>query len=1201
MLDGTDYMRSTDNNGIPRFLRFMSQTKPAFDNNLRPGAVSLFSFNTVLFFRLFHGGYPVLVNLSGNKTTKFRSDIYIEREDGLPFGVNLDVFWYRDRSAFMADATIFIKNINYANPTHYFTRTSVNATDKISVITNTFLSNDYSFFLIKALSPPSQISLRVFCIRHDEYGVYTISDDSDLRRLPIDSRLLINKTNPIKSFPTDKPILFESKNFRNSYDLGGISNNLLDYNIINEDTTHFDPYNFVDNVGPISFSARYLFQYSSSARLPSSGIDTWSQYFYSGSTNSIIDISANKILYDTTVAAKEISSGVLPYPGNINEYVFTNWFRAGAISNFFTYYDISGNLEQSPSSPELYPEQAIMPFSKPNLFAEFSYGQSGPARSSPFSLCFKKDTPLITDISFNQIDVSSTEQIILSNESLNSVIGIPFTPPSGDIIIPTKVVIKFAYIQPNKNAGGIMGRSTTLQTNLGETYTYATYSSGSNYSDARDITSWDDKYISNRRNILLGVFYVRDIIQKKASLNATDISNNVVSYIDIGKALCTLSLKKIVQTGNYVTTSGGTDNIKTRSPDWGTYYVYEKSSIPKNSWFPVTQTITGSGFNSVCKTQWAVINHPPDISGNIYMSATSANSEESEYYSDISNNPLCFIPFYPVLNSAEALVTQDTNPAIPPFSKPFRQSIGDGAETGFWKVGSFTGLTYTTRPYLPFKTCPPLRINPNIYYTGSSGKVESICVEDLNGNGLALGVNSTYLGTCGPFFLGTDKNRVVSVSSQRIPTFFNIRVNINISNEPFNPIKDVVNNKNLSKCFANTMLFAYDISKNAVGWTVTKDIVDIQNGWGLENKNQFMAYDNNSGFNYLSYLNSFPVEAGIPYALNLRSYLPTTSLNCTIRIMGKNWCDFGYVSLGRLMTEIEALIAGGVKLNNDGTLNDLYNFRILNNYTYNYARTLLLFNKKFAGSFIFGRGFTNPSYAGLPVKSTGFRDFMNQFKDLSVVVQKASTGVTDAQALASSSTNDYIKSNYGGILPEVVLKRNRYTDPLSFSILFKSALIPPYKDSFDQWGLGWNLGFDKIDTTFSTRCVASTFVRIVDDFLYMKLNEEFNCNGIDSSDKEDLNKNRDSTGKTRGYFGKLLLNSFGSFAQTFVQSTKPFPTTIPKVDQLRFSFVDPNNNQIFNNDCEFNISLEITEIVDALDVNSALVRGMGGVEAPKAP
>lgn len=1226
MLDGTDYMRSVDNNKAPRFLAFMKQIKPALDTNLKTGAVSLFSYNTVLFFRLLHGGYPVPLHLSGN-TTKFKSDIYIEREDGLPFGVNMAVYWYRDRAAFMADATTYIKNVNYSNPTHYFSKTIINAKDNISVITNTFISYDYSFFLIKALSPPSQMALRVFCIRHDEYGIYSIANNTtDLRRLPIDPIYLANKTDPIKSFPSDKPQLFNSTRFRNSYDLEGISNNLLDYNILNADATHFDPYNFIDNVGPLASATRYLFQYSSPALLPSSGIDTWSQYFYSNSTNSILDTSANSIIYNPTKAAAEIASGLLPYKDNNNEYVFTNWFRAGATTNLFTYYDLSGNLQKSPSTPANYPEQAIMPYGTTNIFSGFSYGQPDiSGGSSPFSICFKKGTSLVTDISFNQINVSNSNQLVLNASTLTSVIGIPFMPQSGDFVIPKKVVIKFAYIQPNKNAAGFVGRTNSLKSTLGDNYTYSTYSTNTSYSGPSDISVWDDKYIANRQNVVLGVFYIRDILNKKSLLSAVDLSNNVVSYIDIEKALCTLSLKKIVQTGNYVTTSGGTSNTKTRSPDWGTYYIYEKSVVPKNSWVPIKQTVTGSGANSGINTQWAVVNQPPDISGNIYMSARSAESEASEYYSDISNNALCFVPFYPVLNSTETLVTQDTNPAVAPFSKPFKtwkpayttykysselNPLGIMVQTatptnnpsvGNWRVGSFTGLTYTNRPYLPFKTCAPLRINPIIYHKGTTGKIESLCIEDLGGNGLASGINSTYLGTCGSFCLGINSTNTVKIANPTIPTYFNIRVNVETRDDPFNPIKDIINNPKLSSTYANTMLFAYDISQNAVGWTVTNDIVDIQNGWGLETKKNYLAYDNNSGFNYLSYLNSFSVEAGQNYSLNLRSYLPTTALNCGIRIMGKNWCDFGYLTLGRLMKEIDAIIAGGVILNADGTLTDPFNFRILNSYTYNYTRTLLQFNQRFIGAFIYGRGFTNASYGGLSVNATGFTDFMTQFKQLSESVVTATAGITAAQSLALSSTKAYIKSNYSGILPDVVLQRNRYTDPLSFSLLFQSALISPYKDSFDQWGLGWNLGFDKIDTTFSTRCVASTFVRIVDDFIYMKLNDEFNCNGIDSSDKEDLNKNRDSTGKTRGYFGKLLLNAFGSFAQTFVQSAKPFPSTIPKVDQLRFSFVDANNNQIFNNDCEFNISLEISEVVDALDVNSALVRGMGGVAAPKPP
>jgi hypothetical protein len=258
----------------------------------------------------------------------------------------------------------------------------------------------------------------------------------------------------------------------------------------------------------------------------------------------------------------------------------------------------------------------------------------------------------------------------------------------------------------------------------------------------------------------------------------------------------------------------------------------------------------------------------------------------------------------------------------------------------------------------------------------------------------------------------------------------------------------------------------------------------------------------------------------------------------------------------------------------------------------------------FAGSFTFGAGFANASYTGFRVSSNGFSDFIVQYGNLFATVQKNISGINNSQTQALSSIRQYITDNYTGVLPDVVIKRNKYTDPIAFSILFKSSLNPLYANLFDQWGLGWNLGFDKTDTILATRHVTKTFIRIIDDFIYLKLNEEFNINSIDISNKEQLDKNRDTFGQSKSYFGKLLLNSFGSYSQTFIQSTKPLSAPLGKFDKLSFNFVDSNNNSILNYDCEFNIVIEISEIQDILDINSVIVKGVGGVqadaEAPKS-
>jgi len=250
-----------------------------------------------------------------------------------------------------------------------------------------------------------------------------------------------------------------------------------------------------------------------------------------------------------------------------------------------------------------------------------------------------------------------------------------------------------------------------------------------------------------------------------------------------------------------------------------------------------------------------------------------------------------------------------------------------------------------------------------------------------------------------------------------------------------------------------------------------------------------------------------------------------------------------------------------------------------------------LFNKMFIGTKVFGRGFANASYPGTSITSAGFADFLNQYAALVVQVTNLAAGITKAQNEAIVLMKSYIATTYAGILPPLVLTRNNFTDPLTFSIKFQSALIPPYSTAYDQWGLGWNLGFAKIDTAFTTRHVANSFIKIVDDFIYIMLDEYLNLNGLDVSNKENLSQSRDTFGEKEKYYGKLLLNSFGSFSQTLVQSPKPFTTPVGKLEKLTFSLYDANSRIINNNDCEFNVVLEISEMLDTIDAASLLVKG----------
>jgi hypothetical protein len=1143
-----------------------------------------------VFFKIKHGAYLVPHNY-GDTDTKFRSDIYIEREDSQAFGTDLDFYWYRSRAAYMADVSnALINPLSTPRPKHYFIHAAIAADVSSACITTDFISYQSSYCMVRANGTlfPNQ-TLRIFVLKHDPYGVYTYPSPADYRQMPIDLNYLKTKKTPVTNYPTPYNTLFNSKKFRNTYDLSGVSNNLLDHFVITKDFSHYDPYDFTDNTTIAESPLRFTFQFKTKAIGPPVGTSAWSQYYFNGSSNAIFDTKAGKIYYDSTTAAEEIANGGLK--GISNEFVFANWFSAGA----------NNNLYKTALSPLSIPEETIATvpsdFNDPNsLFTVMAPIEYPPGtwlgdpiidgtrsfKLSPFLIC-KNSVNINTDISFNDLNGHLNQnQIYLGQDidpsgvNVKEIMAIPFIPPMGRYILPTRVVLKFAYIQPTfTTAGTKIGRISSLGTNIRTASRFQTQSTDIVYgSPAQDNLMWDDHYWQNRRNVVLGIYRTRDIM----GVNVNTISP--------ANALCTLTLKKVVQIGQY---TGSTDpniaNTRNRTPEWGTYYVYTMNTSASNLWFSwglETSEPDGAGPQGV--PRWAAIAKPADLSGNIFMKNYTASDNLKSYYSDVSNNSLCFIPFAPVLTDSEKGHSQDRNTGVAPFSK----SISNNAA---WEVGSFSGLTYTTRPYLPITRSQTLAENPYIFYDPGAGP-EAVCVEEIGNDGISMGDTSTYLGVAGPFCLGKEANgTVVSPNYRKAgfrPTFFNVRINIRISDTLYNPLFDLTKFGGYNQallCYVDTQTYFYDISKNP-----TSALNDINTAWGAEKASRFQRYDDDSGFNYLSYMPTVNLTANHLYQINVRGYVPTVKFLSGIRIVGKNWTDFGRISFNNLIDEIAAVIDAGISIQSDGRLlNDAKRLKLY--FTYDYTRTLLLFNEQFTGSFVFGRGIINPSYPGVTVVSTGFGDFMRQFIAFNTNIKDLVNGITSASSAALTAVRKYIATNYSGILPDVVLQRNRFTDPLTYSIQFKSALIDPYTTAYDQWGLGWNLGFDKIDTIYNTRHVAITFIRIVDDYIYLKLDDELNINNIDISYKEDLSQSRDTAGQSKRYYGKLLLNSFGSFAQTFIQSAKAFTIPIGRLDKLTFQLVDAYNRQLSNNDCEYNIVLGIDEMVDTVDTASIVVKG----------
>jgi hypothetical protein len=374
--------------------------------------------------------------------------------------------------------------------------------------------------------------------------------------------------------------------------------------------------------------------------------------------------------------------------------------------------------------------------------------------------------------------------------------------------------------------------------------------------------------------------------------------------------------------------------------------------------------------------------------------------------------------------------------------------------------------------------------------------------------------------------------------------------------------------------------------------------------WGKEKGTIYKAYNDDSGYNFLSYIHDVVIRKNSNNVLNIRGYVPTARFTSGMRFIGTNWTDFGVLTLNELMQDIDALVGGtpAMSIDSSGNLiNESVRFTNGNFYSRHYALALLRFNNSFKVKRSFGLGLGSATYLGETFDGTAvanaFRLALTQYVTLFNSIQANQATVNAASTNALISLTNYVNIRYQGILPPSFLKRSRLSDPIPFQIRFKSSLIAPYSTAFDEWGLGWNLGFDKIDTTFATQQTAITFIRIIDDYIYLKMNDEMDMNTIDISEKEYLNQSQDTFGQSSKYFAKLLLNTFGSFSQTYIQSPKIFNPVLGKLDKFHFQWVDRFGAVINNNDCEFNITLQVEESVDQLAKSNTIDSGVNNVSA----
>jgi hypothetical protein len=91
--------------------------------------------------------------------------------------------------------------------------------------------------------------------------------------------------------------------------------------------------------------------------------------------------------------------------------------------------------------------------------------------------------------------------------------------------------------------------------------------------------------------------------------------------------------------------------------------------------------------------------------------------------------------------------------------------------------------------------------------------------------------------------------------------------------------------------------------------------------WGQEKGTIYKARDDDSGYNFLSYIHNVVIRKNSSNVLNIRGYVPTSKLTSGLRIIGRNWTDYGVVTLKEIMEDLDTLVSGNPAMSIDSNGN----------------------------------------------------------------------------------------------------------------------------------------------------------------------------------------------------------------------------------------------------------------------------------------
>ena len=355
-------------------------------------------------------------------------------------------------------------------------------------------------------------------------------------------------------------------------------------------------------------------------------------------------------------------------------------------------------------------------------------------------------------------------------------------------------------------------------------------------------------------------------------------------------------------------------------------------------------------------------------------------------------------------------------------------------------------------------------------------------------------------------------------------------------------------------------------------------LYDISGDFGNEKTSNFTNADQFSGYFFNSFINNINLQQSSSYNNNnadsfyylaVRAYSPSEQFKCLLRMALPGRYDFGFVTIKDLSNENVTIQLPGALVNPD------------------YANVLTQFNSPFTfTSRTFGATGL-PGYSGSNISSIQFGDFLRQYITIYNSIQTNTVIVSSVSGIVTNGIANLITGDLQYILPSTLVNRSRNQDPLQFA-LFLSTFVNPANQLIDQYGLGYNLGFARQDTEFNSIQRADSFFKILDDYIYLQMNPEYNMNRLDVSRQENFSATQDPTSESQLYNCKLLLNTFGSYAQTVVQNPVFFNPPIGKLDKLSFQWYDVTGTLINNADCEWSAVLQITESVMVATTGSTL-------------